>query len=536
MVSGQWAVVGGLEVREWRIGEWRIGEKNWGMKTVNVDDAIEICRREKRFLENIIDMVPESLVVVNKDLRIKKANRTFYETFQNVTGRSLCDILQDKEGKLACELTRLFGTEDMLEKFELHYWSEKLGDLTFEITARGIIHADAEEAEVLVVARDRTERKMAEEALLESEEKYSSLVESTEDSIYLVDRNCGYLFANKKYLSRVPLLTGKVKGRKYSEVHSKEETKRFADKVKEVFETGKSLFYEYRNPRDGRYFVRTLSPVKEPGGIITALTVISKDITNRKLSEEKLEKAYQDMKATTAQLVHNEKMSALGELTASVAHELNQPLNNIKISSQSLLRDINKNRLDINALPQDLKEVVEQVNKMAGIVDHMRIFTRRLEGMNMEEIDINESITNMFVLIGSQLRSHNIEVVKELAPDLRKILGDSIGLEQVLTNLMINARGAVEDFRETGRIIEIRSFMNNENEVAVSIKDNGGGIPSHIRDRIFEPFFTTKPPGQGTGLGLGVSLKIIEEHNGRIELEVEEGKGSMFTIILPIAE
>ena len=133
-----------------------------------------------------------------------------------------------------------------------------------------------------------TEHKLAEEALKESEEKYRSLVESTEDSIYLIDRNCRYLFMNQKHLSRFGLPTDKVIGKTYGEFHSKEETKEFAEKVKAVFETSQSLSYEHGSQRDDGYFLRTLSPVKEPDGRTTAVTVVSKDIIALKRTEEVL--------------------------------------------------------------------------------------------------------------------------------------------------------------------------------------------------------------------------------------------------------
>ncbi|UCF72315.1 MAG: diguanylate cyclase [Deltaproteobacteria bacterium] len=138
------------------------------------------------------------------------------------------------------------------------------------------------------IAIDMTDRKRAEEALAESEEKYRSLVESPEDSIYLVDGSCRYLFMNEKHLLRFGLLIDEVIGRAYSEFHSEKETKEFAGKVQEVFETGKSLWYEYRSQRDGGYFLRTLSPVRELNGRTTAVTVVSKNITELKRAEEAL--------------------------------------------------------------------------------------------------------------------------------------------------------------------------------------------------------------------------------------------------------
>jgi len=170
---------------------------------------------------------------------------------------------------------------------------------TFNVEVKGGIFDYKGKPHLLAVIRDITDRKLAEEALRESEEKYQSLVESTEDSIYLLDRNCKYLFMNKKNLSRLGLEAEKPIGRKYSEFHSEDDTKDLIGKAERVFETGKSLYYEYRSQRDGRYFLRTLSPVKEPGGNTKAITVISKEITERKQSEEELLESENKYKALT---------------------------------------------------------------------------------------------------------------------------------------------------------------------------------------------------------------------------------------------
>jgi PAS domain S-box-containing protein len=257
-----------------------------------VDERAGELRAEKKFSENIIATIPDSLLVLDANLRIKKANRSFYEKFQtepeNVIGGNIADILPEDGKKLSSELIRLFGTEDILKDFELHYSSEKLGERTFNITARGILVAEEEEEE-LVVLEDITEQKQAEKELRESEERYHSLVESTEDSIYLVDRDCRYLFMNKKHLSRLGFTMDEIRGRTYGELHSEDDTKEFVAIVEEVFETGKSVQHEHRSHRDGRYFLRTLSPIKnQKTGEITAVTVISKDIADLKRVEEEL--------------------------------------------------------------------------------------------------------------------------------------------------------------------------------------------------------------------------------------------------------
>ncbi len=260
---------------------------------------------------------------------------------------------------------------------------------------------------------------------------------------------------------------------------------------------------------------------------------------------EQLEKANRELKETTAQLVQSEKLSALGELTGGVAHELNQPLNVVKIICQSHLRDIAKNRFEKEEIEQDLPEIVDQINKMADIIDHMRVFSRKVDGEGSREIfDISEVVENSFKLIEQQLKNRNIEIVKELCRDLPKVSGDSIRIEQVILNLVSNARNALENSDRKGKRIAVKTcIVDGQKFVAVEVRDNGGGIPEHMKKRIFQPFFTSMEalapdgkPTKGKGLGLSVANQIVEEHKGRIELESKVGEGATFRVVLPMAE
>lgn len=240
------------------------------------------------------------------------------------------------------------------------------------------------------------------------------------------------------------------------------------------------------------------------------------------------------LKKLTFQLIHTERMAALGELTSSIAHEINQPLNNMKIISQDILRDIKKDRLDIETIPESIEDIVDQINRMSKIIDHMRIFTRRLDdNMSKEKVSVNKIIDNMFLLLGEQLKTHDIEVIKNLDSEIPDNFLNEMGIEQVFTNILINARNAMESFGKKGRIIKIKSYLYSPDEIAVSFWNNGGAISPENRLKIFEPFFTTKEPGKGTGLGLSISRKIVESHNGRIEVEVGPD-WTEFIVVLPL--
>ena len=374
--------------------------------------------------------------------------------------------------------------------------------------------------------------KLAREELRTSEQKYRLLIEHIPGFVYRGHKDWSVDFIDNK----VGELTGYDKQEfdarrlKWSDLIIKEDIETAKKSVAEAIETGNSYIREYRIKTK----TNKILWMQDRGQIITNQTGAIEyfsgvffDITKQKQAEEKLQQI-------ESHLVQSEKLSALGELTAGVSHELNQPLNGIKIISQALLRDIKKNRLEEEELEEDLTEIVKQVNKMAEIINHMRIYTRNTEGNSSEMIDISTVIEGPFKILDQQLKTHGIEVVKEFAPGLPEVMCDPIRLEQVFMNLITNAKGSVESCGKENKRIEIRAYESDDSQsVEVTVKDNGEGIPEHLRQKIFQPFFTTKEPGKGTGLGLSVSHTIIEEHRGRIELESKVGEGTTFKVILP---
>lgn len=252
-----------------------------------------------------------------------------------------------------------------------------------------------------------------------------------------------------------------------------------------------------------------------------------------------LRRSKDELTEKTAQLVQTGKMTALGEMVASVSHELNQPLNAIVIICEDLLRDIQKQRLKPEGVESDLREVVSQVRKLADIVDHMRVFARKTAGTRLEPIEVAIPVEGVFKLMGAQLRIQSVEVSLELEPGLR-VLGDPNRLEQVLMNLVTNARDAISDNDPAkGKRIAVRTFARTDAQgeplVVIEIRDNGSGMPAEVLRSLFQPFFTTKDPGRGTGLGLHVSNLIVKEHRGTFEVESQEGVGTAFRVLLPAA-
>lgn len=241
-----------------------------------------------------------------------------------------------------------------------------------------------------------------------------------------------------------------------------------------------------------------------------------------------------------AQLIQASKMATLGEMATGIAHELNQPLNVIRLGCDYLSKRV---RIGESIGPEDLKKVSKElcinVDRAARIINHLRQFGRRTDDA-MAPIDINEPIRSVFTLVGTQLENHSIRWELDLEESLPRILGDSNRLEQVFINLVINARDAIRDRLRTrdgagdklDNLVTIRSSHDAE-RVIVTVSDTGPGIPESIRSRIFEPFFTTKKTGEGTGLGLSISYGIIKEHTGTIEIDASQTHGTTFRLTFP---
>jgi PAS domain S-box-containing protein len=281
---------------------------------------------------------------------------------------------------------------------------------------------------------------------------------------------------------------------------------------------------------DDRLTSMNIIPLREEEPF--CIVIIIHDITERKLAENELKLALSQLQESTDMLIHSEKLAALGEMSASVAHELAQPLNAIRIIGQSLQRDIDRDRFDLADLPEDLADISDQTIRMAGIIDHLRLYSRKSVGDSNQDMDVNEVVENALRLVNQQLKNHNVALTTKLASGLPKVHADQLGVEQVLLNLISNAKHALQHAGGEKMMIDIRTYQSDTEGVVIEVKDNGGGVPKLIRKKIFKPFFTTKPEGEGTGLGLSISRKILDASGGRLDLEVEEGKTSTFKIVL----
>ena len=302
------------------------------------------------------------------------------------------------------------------------------------------------------------------------------------------------------------------------------------------------------------------APLKDSKGKVTGSIGVGHDLREQKKDRELLENYSKNLKQMVenrtkelrqkdSMLVQSGKLAALGEMASGIAHEINQPLNVIKMTTTGMLHFLKRGKtLPQEMLQKELASTDSQVERIRKIIDHLRVFSRKSENIETEEVDINIPLKNSLTFISEQLRLHQIEVEFDLAESLPKVMADTNQLEQVFLNILSNARDAMDERekldvgkqssknnkeKEYKKILKICSFAENGNAVA-AISDTGCGIPKDMREKIFEPFFTTKEVGKGTGLGMSISYNIIKDFKGSLDFEVEEGLGTTFQIKLPI--
>jgi C4-dicarboxylate-specific signal transduction histidine kinase len=237
-----------------------------------------------------------------------------------------------------------------------------------------------------------------------------------------------------------------------------------------------------------------------------------------------------EVREKQAQLVQAGKLATLGELTTGVAHELNNPLNNLGLFVGNAIDLIELGHADKDHILHELYSAMQQVRKATEMITHLRTFGRAAP-FTFEPVAINHIVERSLTLIHEQLRLRQITVELSLSPDEPLVLGNATQLEQVVINLLTNARDALADAER--KVIAIRSRIE-ENEVVLTVRDTGSGIPEALEPRIFDPFVTTKEVGKGTGLGLSITYGIIQDHRGTISVEGRPGEGAAFRIALPL--
>lgn len=377
-------------------------------------------------------------------------------------------------------------------------------------------------------ARDITERKRTIRALRESEEKYRTLVESADESIASIDENGVFLFINTTGAERVGGKPEDYVGKTMWDLFPKTFADRKMASIHKVIEQGHGMTYTSLTELRGqlRWHNTTIEPLKASGnGKIVSVMVIARDVHDMKLAEEELA-GYRE------RMAHADLLASLGTLSATVAHELTQPLTVIRLSLDNLLDDL-KAASSPETLTRRLENSLAEVSNLTTIIDRFRNFARKSSESTVGEIDLQVVAEKIVTLLTASARRAGVALRLKDMDGLPLVHANEKDFEQLFFALVQNAIQAADG--EKARELVISGSVK-DGYVELRFADDCGGIAPENLDAVFEPFFTTKPLGQGTGLGLCIVREIASRAGGKVSIESELGKGSTFFVTFPVDE
>jgi len=267
-------------------------------------------------------------------------------------------------------------------------------------------------------------------------------------------------------------------------------------------------------------------PVLSPTGELLQVVGTMVDVTESKQAKEARDRVRQ----LEADLAHTIRVSTMGELTASLAHEIKQPIGAAVTNAQSCLRLIDRLEPDLPEAREAALEMIKDARRAAEIIDRVRLLFQK-GSSQLETIDLNQVIEEMVIMMGEEANQHAVTIRTELAQGIPNVMADRVQLQQALMNLMLNA---IEAMQGKGGELRVESQLALDGQLLISVSDTGVGLPIENLDNIFNAFFTTKP--RGTGLGLAITRSVIQSHGGHIWVTVNSGGGATFQFTLPIRE
>jgi histidine kinase len=474
--------------------------------------------------QDLFELVPCYITVQDRNYCLIRYNREFSENFDAKLGEYCYRAYKGRDEKCpVCPVEKTFEDGGS-------HWSEESGfdkegrKKHWVVKTNPIKNSKGETVAAMELCLDITHLKELEEQLKISEQKYHAIFDNIPSPVFVLDAlSLVILDCNEAVGVVYGYPTSEITGKSFLELFRPEEKEENALSLKKL-----ALRDQVRHlTKDGRtiYVNIRVSPSKYLGR--DALIVTTSDTTQRVEMEQ--------------QLIQASKMATLGEMATGVAHELNQPLSVIKTSSNFFMRKVSKDEpIDAKILHTMASKISSSVDRATKIISHMREFGRKSIG-SREGVDVNRVLRNAQDILSRQLELRGIEVVWALQENLPMILAEPSRLEQVIINLLVNARDAIEDKVESGKgrrgedKIYIRTFSDSKT-VRIEVMDTGLGIPEAVMGKIFEPFFTTKRPGKGTGLGLSISYGIVKDFGGTIQASSEKERGARFVIEFPISD
>ena len=513
----------------------------WDLIQIEIDHT-QLTRERQSLMDRtrgqtqvILDSLPYRIMVVGLDMTIDTVNQTFLNDqgleHDDVIGRRCYEVRYGLnkpcyEYGRTCFMTERL--EEMKEKGLVSTYQEykdETGETRFDVVTIAPIYDDrGEVAQLLEASRDVTSRIRLEREVQKSNTFFEKVIASTVDGIVVVDTKGNVLIFNEGMEN----LTGYAA----DEIINRGHLSSFynIDVAKENMRKMRSD--QYGPP--GKLNPTTMTITTKKGEEIpvtlsaSLITIEGKEIGSVGVFTDIREvlKMRKELEDANIQLIQSQKIASIGRMAAGVAHEINNPLSAILIYAE-LLRDSLKDKAEHI---KDVQEIIDQTLRCKKIVSELLEFSRKSAG-KISSFSLENFLTKCLDLLIHKAQFHNIEVVTDIEKDMPNLVGDMSQLQQVFTNLLVNAADAMDG---KGSLTISVKFEPDRETFVIKVSDTGPGIPQNLRDKIFDIFFTTKPVGKGTGLGLSISQNIIKIHGGNISFECPPDGGTTFIVELPL--
>jgi PAS domain S-box-containing protein len=486
-------------------------------------------QKQTPWSDELFEQAPEAAAVLNTDDRIVRVNKEFTRMFGyepgEVFARPINDlIVPEALVESAREYTNQLKHGARVEVETVR--RRKDGSEVYVSLLAVAVSTMSGEVVNYAIYRDITERKRAEERLRESEARFQTMADTAPVLIWMTgtDGLCNYF--NKPWLEFTARTMEQEIGTGWTQGVHPDDVQGCFDCFLPAFDARKPFRMEYRLRRaDGEYRWVTESGIPRYTGTGEFAGYIGSniDITEIKRAEEERQRLHQ----LEADLAHINRVSMMGELTASLGHEIKQPIASAGLNASACALWLQRDTPDIAEAREAASRMVNDVKCAAEIIDRVHSLYRR-DTSEREPLDLNEIIREMMVLLHDRANRTSISIRTELDPGLPRIKADRVQLQQVLMNLMLNG---IEAMKDVSGELTVTSKRAEDGQLLISVNDSGIGLPRGEMEHIFEAFVTTKP--QGTGMGLSISRRIIESHGGRLWATSNSGRGATFQFTLP---
>jgi PAS domain S-box-containing protein len=484
-------------------------------------------RRQKELFQKIFENIPVIIAFRGQDRRIETVNPEFERamgwTLKEIRGQNL-------------DIYALFFPDPDSRQMALDLMAESTGewnDLKVSVKDGRVIDVATtflrlSDGSTLGIGQDITERKRAEAELRESEARFRLVADSAPVLIWMsgTDKLCTYF--NKPWLDFTGRSLEQELGNGWAEGVDPEDLQRCLDTYIQSFDRREAFRMEYRLRRhDGefRWVLDIGAPRFNPDGSFAGYIGSCIDVTEKRRAEEQLRQAQENLARVS-------RVIAMGELAAAIAHEVNQPLGAVVTNASASLRWLAGQPPNLGEAREAIDRTVRDANRASEVIVKIRALLQKVPPQ-MEQLDVNVVIREVLTLADNELLRSGIAVQTDLAPDVPKVFGDRVQLQQVLLNLILNGIDAMRTITHRPRELRIKSATHPDG-VLIQVHDSGDGVNPEQANHIFDPFFTTKP--QGIGIGLSVGRSIVEAHGGRLWFTPGASHGVVFQFTVPKAD